>query len=188
MPFAVETYFDRESEKRIRALSDRCATLGGSAVIKETRPHISLGVADEVSHEKMEALLVSFARRHKPFEITLSAIGFFAVTPSIAYLSPKVDQSLLELHAEFFGEFTEGASGIWEHYSPRSWIPHCTLAAGLDARQCALVIEEVQRFVLPAACRITEIGVIRFRPVVPIRSFVLTGSPEAPSQTPDPTP
>ena len=186
MPFAVEMYFDRGSEQRIRALSERCATLAGSTVTKETRPHISLSVADEINHEKIEELLVSFARRYKSFEITLSAIGFFAVTPSIAYLAPKVDQRLLELHAVFFGEFAEVAFGIWENYLPRSWIPHCTLVSGLDARQGALVLEEVQHFGLPAACKITEIGLIRFRPVVQIRCLGLTSSFETPNQSTDP--
>lgn len=177
MPFAVEMYFDGESERRIRALSERCAAWVGSPVIKEARPHISLAVADEVSQEKMEALLASFARRYKPFEITLSATGFFAVTPSIAYLSPKVDRGLLDLHAGFFEEFKGSASGVWEHYSPRSWIPHCTLASGLDSQQGALVLNEVQSFGLPATCRITEIGLIRFRPIVPICCMGFTGVP-----------
>ena len=39
-----------------------------------------------------------------------------------------------------------------------------------------MVLEEVQRFGLPAACRITEVGLVRFRPVVQIRCLELTGT------------
>jgi 2'-5' RNA ligase len=177
MPFAVEMYFDVESERRLRSLSDRCAALVGSAIIEGARPHISLGVADVVVHEEIEAHIVSFARRYKPFEITLSSVGFFTSVPSIAYLAPKVDNALLDLHAEFFERFVEGATGVWAHYFPRTWIPHCTLASGLDAKQSAQILEEVQRFGLPAECRIAEIGVVRFRPVVPILCREFAGPP-----------
>jgi len=166
MGYAIEMFFDGESEARIRSLWDAVPKPGASSMARgEARPHISLAVADSVDVPATHLLLDDFAHTVTAFPITLDSLGFFLSKERCAFLAPKVTPELLVLHMQFFDRFSSVSSGIWQIYSPSTWVPHCTVAMGILPQQLAPAFEACESFGLPFACTVVEIGLVEFRPV-----------------------
>jgi len=52
------------------------------------------------------------------------------------------------------------ANGVWEHYLPENWVPHCTLAGGLSQQQPPSAIEVVRSVPLPKAVAIMSAALV----------------------------
>ena len=164
--YAIEMFFDTASELRLYSLWDEFARFGAPSMRDgEARPHVTLAVADSVDLPATHELLDSFARTAKPFSLSLASLGLFPCSERIAYLAPKVTPELLALHGRFFDRFSGVARGIWQHYAPATWVPHCTLAMGLLPEQLVPAVDACQAFGLPLICTVVEIGLAEFRPV-----------------------
>jgi hypothetical protein len=48
----------------------------------------------------------------------------------------------------------------WDHYLPDQWLPHCTLAGGLDAGQMGAAIEVLAGSGLPIAATVDSAAVV----------------------------
>jgi hypothetical protein len=83
----------------------------------------------------------------------------------VAFLAPKVTSELLALQERVFGAFRGVAQGLWPHYEPAQWMPHCTLSIGLGPEHLEAAWEACRQFGLPRNCLVTEIGLVEFRPV-----------------------
>jgi hypothetical protein len=62
-------------------------------------------------------------------------------------------------------EFATMARDCWSHYSPPQWVPHCTLAMGLESQQMARALDICQPTGWPLLGTVTEIGLIETRPI-----------------------
>ena len=170
MPFAIELYFDDLGESRLRSLSDAFSRFGAPAFhVGESRPHVSLVVAESVDLLATRALLDRFSRSTRRFPVSLPSLGFFLVE-RVAFLAPKVTPDILALHASFFAEFASISAGIWRHYHPASWVPHCTLAVGLLPQHILPAFEACQACGLPVDCTIVGMGLVEFLPVKQIHA------------------
>jgi 2'-5' RNA ligase len=166
MQYAIEMYFDAESESRLYSLWDEFARFGASSMRDvESRPHVSLAVAESVDLPATHELLDRFGRSTKAFPMSLRSLGFFVFRGRIAYLAPKVTPELLALHKRFFSQFSVLASRLWQHYDPAVWVPHCTLAIGLLPQHFLPAFEACESFGLPLDCNVVEMGLIEFQPV-----------------------
>lgn len=174
MGYAIEMFFDGVGESRLLSLWDDFVRFGATTMRNgNARPHISLAVADSVDLPAPRQLLSDFAQSLQPFELTLAALGWFTASEHVLFLAPKVTSKLLGLHERFFERFSNVADGVLQHYVPATWMPHCTLAMGLSAKQLGLALDACQSFRLPLACTVSEIGLVEFSPVndVPTVSF-----------------
>ena len=104
MTYAIEMYFDKETEEKIMSLAKKVADAGLSTKYLEwkTRPHITLAVFNDVGEDRCTELLERFAKAHKAIPAFLESVGMFNET--------KFD------------------STGWEWYQPDVWVPHCTVA------------------------------------------------------------
>lgn len=159
MQYAVEMYFDAASELRLNSLWDEFAKFGASSMRdSESRPHVSLAIADSVDLQATHELLDRFGRCTNAFPISLRSLGFFIFRGHIAYLAPKVTPELLALHGRFFREFSVLASRIWPYYEPAVWVPHCTIAIGLLPQHLPPAFDACEAFGLPLDGRVVEIA------------------------------
>jgi 2'-5' RNA ligase len=166
MGYAIEMFFDSASESRIRSLWDALAAPGAYPMTNgDSRPHISLAVANSVDVPAVRLLLEDFARGSMAFPLSMESLGFFLSKERVAFLAPKATPELLALHARFFEQFSAVASGIRQIYSPSTWVPHCTLATGILPQQIALAVDACQSLGLPFGCTVVEIGLVEF-PIV----------------------
>lgn len=164
MPFAIEMFFDSGAESRLRALWNDIAAFGAAPMPESARPHISLAVCDSLDPSNARALLDRFTPHWPPLAIALASVGVFP-SSGVLFLAPKVTSQLLALHAAFFDKFQAMAVGFWEHYSPRHWVPHCTLAMNLAPEHLRSAHGVCAAFGLPLNCTLCEIGLVEFRPV-----------------------
>jgi 2'-5' RNA ligase len=94
-------------------------------------PHVTLVVADRlVEGEWLETLRAEFFTGDA---IRVSLTGVATFPGGWVYLA--VDGLPLAGHTRLVASLGRDAEGIWEHYLPRQWVPHFTLAGGLTEQQ-----------------------------------------------------
>ena len=129
MTYAIEMFFDNETEDKIMSLAKKIADAGLSTKYLEwkTRPHVTLAIFNDVDEDKCRKLLERFAKTHNAFPAFLDSIGMFNDTKTI-FLSPTMTRSMYDLHSELYALMNEFDSQGWEWYQPDGWVPHCTIA------------------------------------------------------------
>jgi 2'-5' RNA ligase len=124
-----------------------------------SRPHITLGVCDELS-TTFKNELSHFARDAKNFDISLSYIGSFNSAEGVVFYGPTPTDVMFRLHTRFHSFFSEHAGRIWKNYLPGMWVPHCTLAFRLNPEQLRRAFDIAAAVSLPIAGKINEIGLL----------------------------
>ena len=129
MQYAIELYFDKETEKKLFALAQRVAEENLSTKFLEwkTRPHLTLACYNDVDEQKCIEQLKIFAQNHKVIPAHIGSIGMFNDTKTI-FASPVMNRSMYQLQAELHECLKECDTTGWEWYCPDNWVPHCTLA------------------------------------------------------------
>lgn len=129
MIYAIEMYFDKETEEKIMSLAKKVADAGLSTKFLEwkTRPHVTLAVFNDVDEDRCIELLERFAKAHKAISAILESVGMFNGTRTI-FLSPITTKSMYDLHSELYALMNEFDSTGLEWYQPDVWVPHCTVA------------------------------------------------------------
>jgi 2'-5' RNA ligase len=161
MSFAIELYFDEDAEAVVLAAWKAMADAGISTALLDgvQRPHVTLGVSDEISQTFKNALAL-FAKEIAPFDLTLSHLGAFNTAEGVVFIAPTPTRALLDLHKRFHTFFDEHAGKKWPLYLPGAWVPHCTLAFRLTPEQLQHAFAIAAGIKLPMTCRIIEIGLL----------------------------
>jgi 2'-5' RNA ligase len=161
MSFAVELHFDEAAENQVRAVWKALADAGVSTSMLDgiSRPHITLGVCDELSTSFKNELAL-FARESKAFDVSLSFIGSFNSAEGVVFFGPTPSDAMFRLHARFHSFFSGHAGRIWKNSLPGTWVPHCTLAFRLNGEQLRRAFDIAAAVALPLMGKITEIGLL----------------------------
>lgn len=152
MQYAIELYFDKETEDAIFSLAQNIADANISTKFLEwkTRPHLTLGCFNDVDEEACMEKLKAFADAHQVMPAYIGSVGMFNDTKTI-FLSPIMNRSMYRLQEELYECFKELDTTGWEWYCPERWVPHCTVAlTGEDGDQafyeaCDLVLHEFRK-------------------------------------------
>ena len=129
MQYAIELYFDKETERTLSRLVQRVADEKLSTKFLEwkTRPHLTLACYNDVDEQKCIEQLNKFAQSHPVIPAYIGSIGMFNDTKTI-FASPIMNKSMYQLQAELHECLKEYDTTGWEWYCPNHWVPHCTLA------------------------------------------------------------
>ena len=114
MKYAVELYFDKETENKLMYLSQRLADEKLSTKFLEwkTRPHLTLACFNDVDENKFQNQLKEFASKHKVMPAYIASVGMFNDTRTI-FASPVMNKKMFQFQAELHefkktsGEFVE---------------------------------------------------------------------------------
>ena len=133
MQYAVELYFDKETENKLLCLANVIAEKGISTKFLEwkTRPHLTLACFNDVNEIECIERLKDFAKNHNKMPTYLSSIGMFNDTKTI-FISPDMNSSMYQFHRELHEILSSFDSKGWEWYCPDGWVPHCTVAMTRD--------------------------------------------------------
>lgn len=166
---AISAWFDERSEAVVRDLWRRMAeaAVDGSLHTGSYRPHITLGVWEEVPIATASNRLMDLASGLSTFPLAFRALGIFPGHrlhqdrhPGV-YLAPTVTQQLRELHERVHSVMHEVGTGSVHRHVPGRWEPHCTVAWRLTSRLVSSATQVViDAGVLPLAATITRIGLI----------------------------
>ncbi|MCH5270354.1 MAG: 2'-5' RNA ligase family protein [Lachnospiraceae bacterium] len=129
MQYAIELYYDKETEKKLFALAQKVADEKLSTKFLEwkTRPHLTLACFNDVDEAKCTELLKEFADDHKVMPAYIGSVGMFNDTKTI-FVSPMMNKSMYQFHGELHTALKDFDSVGWEWYWPDRWVPHCTIA------------------------------------------------------------
>jgi 2'-5' RNA ligase len=136
---AVEMYFDDQADAAVRKVWQLLADAGLPSLATWThrrhRPHASLAVAESLAGADL-APLRSVLRAPQP-TLQLYVLGTFPGYEGVLFLGVAVTADLLAFHREVHAALGGQAVQHWPHYLPGNWVPHCTLAEGLDKATAA---------------------------------------------------
>ena len=175
MKYAIEMYFDKATEKKIINLAEKVAKAGISTKYLEwkTRPHITLGVFNDVDEKRCTELLRQFAASHRQMNAHLHSVAAWSDT-KVIYLNPCMTRWLYDLHDEIYELMKEFDTQSWEQYMPESWVAHCTVA--LTAGDGEKAIYQANDLILREFTKIdglyTSVGLVRITfPVEELATF-----------------
>ncbi len=129
MTYAIEMYFDKETENKIMNLAQKVADANLSTKFLEwkTRPHVTLAVFNDVDENKCIDLLQKFTKTRKAIPAFLDSVGMFNDTKTI-FLNPTMTKSMYQLQSDLHETLKDFDTQGWEWYLPDGWVPHCTIA------------------------------------------------------------
>lgn len=129
MQYAIELFFDKETENRLFHLAERVAEEKISTKYLEwkTRPHITLACFSDVDEALCAEKVGIFAQSHKVMPVHFGSIGMFTDTRAI-FASPIMNMDMYLLHSELHECLKDFDTKGWEWYCPNRWVPHCGLA------------------------------------------------------------
>lgn len=129
MQYAIELYYDKETEKKLFNLAKRVADEKLSAKFMEwkTRPHLTLACFNDVDEERCINQLKEFAQGHKRMPAYISSVGMFNDTKTI-FVSPVMNSNMYQFQRELHEYLNDFDKKGWEWYCPNRWVPHCTIA------------------------------------------------------------
>ncbi len=129
MQYAIELYYDKESEKKLYSLAKKVAEakLSTKFIEWKTRPHLTLACFNDVDEEKCITQLKNFAKNHTQMLAYIASVGMFTDTKTI-FASPVMNDQMYRFQKELHECLHDFDTKGWEWYCPNSWMPHCTLA------------------------------------------------------------
>ncbi len=129
MQYAIELYYDKETEQKLLDLANRVAEEKLSTKFLEwkTRPHLTLACFNDVDEAKCMEQLKWFAQTHQSMPAHIGSVGMFNDTRTI-FASPVMNDSMYQFQRELHECLKDFDTTGWEWYCPNSWVPHCTLA------------------------------------------------------------
>ncbi|HVQ18150.1 MAG TPA: 2'-5' RNA ligase family protein [Actinomycetes bacterium] len=149
---ALELHLDPESESTVRALWTAIDALGvpslGSALGADYQPHVSLAVFAEVDPSTLVTAFAPVLGSCSGLPLTLTSLGFFVGSGSVAFLGVTPTERLLDTHRRVHAALADVVEESWSIYQPGTWVPHCTLAMNVDHPDRLLGLE--LQFPIPA--------------------------------------
>lgn len=129
MQYAVELYYDEETEKKLYGLAQRIADekISTKFLKWKTRPHLTLACFNDVNEAECIERLKVFAREHKAMPAYIASIGMFNDTKTI-FVSPIMNSGMYQFQRELHEQLKDFDTNGWEWYCPDRWVPHCTVA------------------------------------------------------------
>lgn len=129
MQYAIELYYDKNTEKKLFDLAKRVAEENLSTKFLEwkTRPHVTLACFNDVDEAKCIDILKEFASKHKTLPVSVDSVGMFNDTKTI-FVSPTMNKYMYQLQNELHDYMKDFDNTGWEWYHPNAWVPHCTIA------------------------------------------------------------
>jgi 2'-5' RNA ligase len=175
VPFSVELYFDPAGEARVRRLWSALAEAGVCSLMPDlgARPHLSVAVYASIDAPALEGAIDDFAQVHEGFDLALATTGSFPGTENVVYVAPVVTPALLSIHAAYHAQVAALGLECGAYYRPGHWVPHCTVAMGIDARALERGLSLARTSDVFGPTRIVGMGLIEFRPVRRIHEVAL---------------
>lgn len=160
MAKALEIFLDPVARTAVEDLWARLdsAGLASMATVSHRRhqPHITLINTQTMS---VTPTLLEVSATLLSCELRMDVLGVFPGPESALFLGVCATRPLLDAHAAVHEAVTEERTHGWEYYRPGSWVPHCSLALGLEGAAVGRAFSLLHPFAgLPA--RVAEIGIV----------------------------
>ena len=162
MAQALEFWFDDAADAAVRGLWRRLDKAGVPSLTSRThgrhRPHVTFAVAGAIPPRTRETLREDLRLLSIP-NLWLSTLAAFSTSETVLMLAAVVDTELLAVHSAVHDVLAKKVKQPSAYYLPGSWVPHCTLAQGMEPAQMTAGFAALYP-VEPIKARVTEIAVV----------------------------
>jgi len=161
MAFAIELYFDKLADSKIRSAWSElsAASLPARPLRIGARPHVSILVVDSALRADIDEVFRSISV--EPFRITFSSADHFNIDDAILFLKPDASKELRRLHDR--AVVVAQSRGLMPRHSGDEWVPHCTCDYRISQKEVSVGLAILKRF-LPLEARVEEIGSVEVTP------------------------
>jgi 2'-5' RNA ligase len=162
MAQALEFLFDPDSDSAVRSLWARLEQVGVPSLATRThrkhRPHVTFALAGTIPPATRDALRADLGQLSIP-RLWLSTLAAFSTVENVLMLAAVVDTELLAVHSAVHDILAGRVKQPSAYYLPGSWVPHCTLAQGIEPAKTAAGFTAVHP-VEPIHATVAEIAVV----------------------------
>ena len=160
--YAIELYLDPAAAAPIRALWQRLASAGFTAMLENgCEPHVTLAVFNQVAEAALVRRLATFFGEQGPPPLAaFSVLGSFPGS-GVLHCTPTTTLPLLTLHRRLYQAIGRVAAGPYPHYLPGAWVPHCTLAIRLEPQQLPTAFALALRHWTPFTTTFDRVALVR---------------------------
>ncbi|MBE7148884.1 2'-5' RNA ligase family protein [Bacillus mycoides] len=141
--YAIIATFDCVFTNKIRELQNELTNIIGTNPLAGVEPHITLADYNELDvnlyTEKLEEFVVF---QENIAAVTFPSVGTFPTNRTI-FLAPTITDELLRLHHSYHDYFKVFHDNLHSYYVPGKWVPHCTIANGVNSNQFLSVMEYI---------------------------------------------
>ncbi len=167
MPFSIELLFDVPIETRLVDGWTRLAELSRSRYMLDNGvlPHVALSVtANADPPGTLHRAICQLASETEGACLPVHGVDCFAGRERVIYLAVEKTDWLRETHAAALSVLEELGLGCDPLYQAPRWVPHCTLAAGLEADQGEDLLCQARSMDWPSVLPVTRIGIVVYPP------------------------
>ena len=172
--YTVALSFDKDGARTVYELQKQIADRCGNHYMIEQKmpPHITLAMFE--SESPPVDILREFAKTTAPIPLSFPTLGAFCRTPATLILLPVVSDALKEMHESLKAALGPVAALFLPGYVDPNWVPHCTLALYLGARERdAGMLAAMERFA-PVKAQGVAVAVVEY-PYHLDKGFLLEG-------------
>ena len=167
MAYAVVIYFDEISEQPIlnawRELEEK--NISRALNNPGIRPHITLAIYDSLNCIRCEKEIRQYAINSNLLYLSADHFGVFPHASPVIFIALAPNKDLMSFQRRIHQILENNAHGSWEMYQPDNWVPHITLVRDMKRKNLSAVLEICMKIKLPLELRITQIGIVNFKPV-----------------------
>ncbi|EEL71214.1 MULTISPECIES: 2'-5' RNA ligase family protein [Bacillus] len=139
--YAIIATFDCVSTNKVRELQNELTNIIETNELAGVEPHITLADYKELDINLYTKRLEEFvAFQENISTVTFPSVGTFPTNGTI-FLAPTITDELLRLHHSYHDYFKVFHDNLQSYYVPGKWVPHCTIANGLNLNQFLSVME-----------------------------------------------
>lgn len=134
MPFAVQLYLDPKSEALIQQVWDKLADKGVSDNMakKGVRPNVGLSAFEDGDPGEISFRLRQLCKEQRAVEARFAHLGTDCKKDGVLFLVPVVSPRFFLLHSTVFKALGDTIHGLKDSCKPNRYMPHLTVAYGLD--------------------------------------------------------
>ncbi|MGE7884099.1 2'-5' RNA ligase family protein [Bacillus sp. NPDC094077] len=141
--YAIIATFDSVFTNKIRELQNELTDIIGSNQLAGIEPHITIADYNELDVNLYTEKLKDFVVTQENFTaVNFPLVGTFPTNGTI-FLAPTITYGLLRFHHSYHDYFKTFHDHPMSYYVPGKWVPHCTIAKGLNANQFLSVMEYI---------------------------------------------
>ncbi len=177
MPFALYLRFDRDADASVRKLGRDLERHGVPSLFSrpDMSPHVTLAVFEEVDTTRLLPRLKKLAASFAPLPLNLSSLGSFPGAEGVLFLAPLVTPDLLRLHTGLHRSLKGLTQGLWDHYLPGKWVPHCTMGIHLRPKTLLKGFQVLRERNYAISGRSKRLVLVEFHPIQEIFSVPFSG-------------
>jgi 2'-5' RNA ligase len=157
--FAVILFLDGAAETAVHALTERLVA-NGLAAESSVPPHITLAVCVGLDADGFRSKLAQLAAETPVVHCTLASLGVFPTDEGVIFLAPTTSRVLVDVQEQMIQRLGQSGAQVEPYWIPGSWVPHCTLAAGIPRERVASGLGVIYDAFRPIACELTQVSLV----------------------------